>query len=203
MSAENDKKPSRRPLVLIALIALAPFVASYSAYYWLTPSKRVNYGDLLETSPAPALTGLRSDGTAFALADMRGKWLLLVVDQDVNDNACGDACRRALHATRQARTIQGREKDRVGRLLLQSTMQSTVAPLRSPDLATDHPDLAVAAATAEQIARLPIRAATIDKGVSIFLLDPRGNLVLRYPADPDIKRLANDLRRLLGASQIG
>ncbi len=74
---------------------------------------------------------------------------------------------------------------------------------RSPDLATDHPDLAVAAATAEQLARLPIRAATLDKGVSIFLLDPRGNLVLRYPADPDIKRLAKDLERLLRASRIG
>ena len=37
----------------------------------------------------------------------------------------------------------------------------------------------------------------------IILLDPRGNLVLRYGADPDIKRLAADLGRLLRASQIG
>jgi hypothetical protein len=40
-------------------------------------------------------------------------------------------------------------------------------------------------------------------GVAILLIDPRGNLVLRYGADPDIKRLANDLGRLLRTSQIG
>jgi hypothetical protein len=37
----------------------------------------------------------------------------------------------------------------------------------------------------------------------ILLLDPRGNLVLRYGPDPDIRRLANDLQRVLKASQIG
>ena len=38
---------------------------------------------------------------------------------------------------------------------------------------------------------------------NLYLLDPLGNLVLRYPADPDIKRLAKDLERLLRASRIG
>ena len=37
----------------------------------------------------------------------------------------------------------------------------------------------------------------------IYLIDPRGNLVLWYPEDPDIKGIANDLIRLLKASQIG
>ena len=36
-----------------------------------------------------------------------------------------------------------------------------------------------------------------------LLVDPLGNLILRYPADPDIKRMANDLDRLLRASRIG
>jgi hypothetical protein len=40
-------------------------------------------------------------------------------------------------------------------------------------------------------------------GAGILLLDPRGNLVLRYGSDPDIRRLANDLQRVLKASQIG
>jgi hypothetical protein len=35
------------------------------------------------------------------------------------------------------------------------------------------------------------------------LVDPRGNLVLSWPADPDIKRMAADLARLLRASSIG
>ena len=38
---------------------------------------------------------------------------------------------------------------------------------------------------------------------NIFLIDPLGNIVLRYPADPDIRRMAKDLERLLRASRIG
>jgi len=38
---------------------------------------------------------------------------------------------------------------------------------------------------------------------NIYLIDPLGNIVLRYPADPDIKRMAKDLERLLRASRIG
>ena len=48
--------------------------------------------------------------------------------------------------------------------------------------------------------RLPI---DVGSRAAILLLDPRGNLVLRYGDDPDAERLAKDLRRLLHASQIG
>lgn len=189
---------------MMALIALAPVVASYAAYYWLTPSKRVNYGELLDTVAAPDITGAQSNGKPFALADMRGKWLLVVVA----DRACADSCRRTLHATRQARTIQGREQDRVARALLQPIGVGAW----TADLDTEHADLVVAAVSTEQLARLPPRvpagpgdglAADANERVGVLLLDPRGNLVLRYPADPDIKRLANDLKRLLSTSQIG
>jgi len=40
-------------------------------------------------------------------------------------------------------------------------------------------------------------------GERIHLVDPRGNLVLAWPADPDIKAMAQDLKKLLRASQIG
>jgi len=45
--------------------------------------------------------------------------------------------------------------------------------------------------------------AFIDPPQDIYLIDPLGNVVLRYPVDPDIKRMAKDLERLLRASRIG
>jgi hypothetical protein len=36
-----------------------------------------------------------------------------------------------------------------------------------------------------------------------YLVDPLGNLVLRYPEDPDVKGMAKDIGRLLKASRIG
>lgn len=192
MAEQRGKPGGRRTLLLIVAIGLAPIVASYAAYYWLTPSKRLNYGELLETAPAPIVTGKDADGKAFSLIDLRGKWVLLIASRD----GCADDCARALYATRQARTIQGREQDRVVRLLL----QPLAAPALPQELAAAHPGLVVVGSDQRALEQLPVGPSA---AAGVLLLDPRGNLVLRYGADPDIRGLANDLQRVLKASQIG
>ncbi len=182
------RRAARRTLILLALVCAAPVVASYVAYYWLRPAARVNYGEL-EARPAPAIVGSTRDGASWRLASMQGRWLLLVV----TDAACDPMCERALYATRQARTIQGREQDRIARVLLQP---AGVAPPPEALLA-QHPGLTVAQGDPRQWAPL------LDDGKRIYVLDPLGNLVLRYSADPDIRRLSKDLERLLKASRIG
>src|SRR5271169_1036622 len=193
-SAGPSPRPprGRRMLLLLALVALAPIVAAYVAYYGFAPTKRVNYGKLLEPGPAPAIAGKYADGRPFALGELRGKWLLLVV----SGTDCGEGCRRALHATRVARTIQGREQDRVVRAWL----QPATAPPPPAELLAWESGLVAASAAPNELTELPI-----DQGgaASILLLDPHGNMVLRYGDDPDIERLAKDLQRLLRASQIG
>jgi hypothetical protein len=186
------KGKGRRTLLLLALVALAPVVASYVTYYWFVPDKRVNYGELLSPEPAPPVAGARLDGSPFALSSLQGQWVMLIV----TGADCTDACGRALYATRQARTIQGREQDRVVRAWLRPT--GAAAP--SPEMRESQPGLLIASAAQAELARLPLAAGGAP---TILLLDPRGNLVLRYGADPDIKRLAADLGRLLRASQIG
>lgn len=192
MARHQAKSGGRRTLLLIVAIGLAPIVASYAAYYWFTPSARVNYGELLETAPAPIVIGTNSDGKAFSLTDLRGKWVLLIARR----GGCSDDCARALYATRQARTIQGREQDRVVRLLL----QPLPAPASPQELAAADPGLLVVSIEPHALEQLPLGESA---AAGILLLDPRGNLVLRYGPDPDIRRLANDLQRVLKASQIG
>jgi cytochrome oxidase Cu insertion factor (SCO1/SenC/PrrC family) len=184
---ERVRRRTRRTLLLIAAIGVAPVVASYATYYFWPRETQVNYGALLAT-PAPGIEGVRSDGRPFQLADLHGRWVLAMAAP----GACDTACDRMLYATRQARTIQGREMDRVVRLWL----VTDAAPL-PPTLATNHPELDVVRVTPQVAARLP------SEGARIYLIDPRGNLVLTWPADPDIKALAKDLERLLRASQIG
>ena len=191
--AQHPVRPSgRRTLLLIVAIGLAPIIASYAAYYWFTPSKRINYGELLETAPAPVVAGREADGKAFSLTALRGKWVLLIASR----GSCSDDCVRALYATRQARTIQGREQDRVVRVLL----QPLTAPTLAPELAAAHPGLLAARVDQAALEQLPLGTSAVD---GVLLLDPRGNLVLRYGPDPDIRGLAGDLQRLLKASQIG
>jgi hypothetical protein len=168
-------------------------VASYIAYFWLRPSARVNYGELLGPVSAPDIRGARLDGSSFRLSDLHGRWVLLMADGE----NCDSNCERKLYATRQARTMQGREQERVVRVRLQPES----APPPSPELTARNPGMAWVRGDPRQWASLAPERESVAAG--IYLIDPLGNLVLRYPADPDIKRLADDLERLLRASRIG
>jgi len=46
-------------------------------------------------------------------------------------------------------------------------------------------------------------AAEGDVKQYIYMIDPLGNVMMRWPANPDIKRMFKDIERLLKASQIG
>lgn len=186
----NDAAPrrSRRPLIVIALVAIAPVVASYSAYYLFPREKLANYGELLATRPAPEVAGATLDGKPFRVGDLRGRWVLAVAAPA----ACAAACAQSLYATRQARTMQNQEMDRVVRVWL-VTGDGTPDPM----LLAQHSDLTIARV---EPAALAAWGAGPDR---IYLLDPLGNLVLAYRRDPDIKGVARDLTRLLKASRIG
>jgi hypothetical protein len=176
----------RRTLALLAAIAIAPVAASYAVYYFWPRDTSLNYGELL-ARPAPPIAGTGRDGRPMSLADLRGKWLVVIAAR----GGCDAACTQRLYATRQARTMQGRDQDRVVRVLL-------LAGDPVPDAAlAEHPGLEVARVAPAALAALPAGDARI------YLIDPLGNLVLAWPAEPDIKSLARDLGRLLRASRIG
>lgn len=183
--------PPRRSygtLWLVLAVCAAPMVASFAAYYLMPPRDAANYGELLATQPAPDLAGTRPDGTAWTLADERGHWVVLVAA----DSSCDDACATRLYATRQARTMQGKDMDRVARVWLLPDA-GTPPPARL----AEHPDLAVVRVDPRTADRLP------RGNGRIYLVDPLGNQVLSWPADPDIRRLAKDLSKLLRTSRIG
>ena len=178
----------KRTLLLIAAVTVAPVIASYAAYYLFPRSPAVNYGTLLPTAPIEGIEGTRPDGSRFRLEDLRGRWVLLALGR----GDCGAPCERRLYATRQARTMQGREQERVVRAWL---IAGEAAPPAA--LLAQHPELVVVRVPEAVPARFPGGAD------ALYLLDPLGNLVLRYPDDPDIKGVARDLTRLLKASRIG
>jgi hypothetical protein len=178
----------RRIVFLIAALALAPIVAAYVVYYLFPRQPAANYGTLLATVPAPQIAGTRADGSAFRLDDLHGRWVLL---WGAPGN-CGPSCDKALYATRQARTMQGKDQERIVRAWL---VVGDAMP--APALLAQHPDLVVARVAASALDPLPGGSG------SLYVIDPLGNLVLRYPVDPDIRGIANDLTRLLKASRIG
>jgi hypothetical protein len=185
-ATDGRPRSGRRTLVLIALVAIAPFGASYVAYYAFPRDRQTNYGELLPTGPAPDVGAVRPDGTPYRLA--HGKWLLVFAA----GGACDALCNATLYASRQARTMQNREMNRVERVWL---VTDGVSP--APALLAEHPDLTVLQAP-------PAGLAPFGAGADrLYLVDPLGNLVLAYPREPDVKGLAKDVERLLKASRIG
>jgi hypothetical protein len=174
-------------VLLIAVIAVAPVILSYLAYYALPRDSRANYGTLL-ARPFHDVAGTTLDGKPLSTRDLRGRWIVLFA----GGGACDAACTSALYASRQARTIQNAERERVQRLWL---IPDAGAP--PPRVLDEHPDLAIARVGAGADPALP------EGSDRIYLIDPLGNLVLAWPADPDIKAMAKDLTRLLRASRIG
>ena len=179
----------RRTILLVAAACLAPVLASYVVYFFYPRSAEINYGTLLKTAPAPPIEGLQNDGASFRLADLRGRWVLVAAGA-----GCDAGCERTLYAMRQAHTMQGKERERVVRVWLDT---GGGEPSPSRELRTQHPGLVVARVPASARASLPGARS------GIWLIDPIGNLVLSYPGDPDIKGLAQDIARLLQASRIG
>ena len=173
---------------MIAALALAPIVAAYVVYYLFPRQPAANYGTLLPTAPAPQIAGTRADGSPFRLADLHGRWVLM---WGAPGN-CSSACDKVLYASRQARTMQGKDQERIVRAWL---VVGDAMPV--PTLLAQHPDLLVVRVPDTGLAPLPGRAG------ALYVIDPLGNLVLRYPDDPDIRGIASDLTRLLKASRVG
>lgn len=183
---------SRRTLWLVAAVCIAPFVASFAAYYFYQPGGRVNYGELMADRQLPAVALKLVDGDVFSLQQLRGKWLFVTVD----DAACDAYCEKKLWQIRQVRKTQGKYPERIERVWL-----VTGGGQPAPRLRTEYEGTwMVDAAGSAVLDALPYAGARIDH---IYLVDPLGNLVLRYPRDADPSRMRKDLERLLKVSRIG
>lgn len=185
-------------LLVIALFAL-PLALAIGLFGQWRPGASAEHGELLSPVRAlPPLVADAADGTPFAPAFLHGRWTLVHV---APAGDCPALCRDALWRLRQVRLATGRDIDRVQRLVLFAAV---------PDAATrawlerEHPGLTIAVADAANRSGFtdgwsePGRA-----GGWIYLVDPHGNLVLRYAADGDAGGVLKDLTRLLKLSQIG
>ena len=156
-----------KKLILIALVCAAPLVLGTLAYVY-----RWSPGELSnygELLPPRPVSGVE-----------RGKWVLVVLDAA----ACDAYCERKLYTIRQLQRAMGKNMDRVERLWvitdggkpraqilpgIEGTRLAAFTPAEFPGNARDH----------------------------IYLVDPQGNLMMRFPRDPDPAKMIKDLERLL------
>ncbi|MBC7436829.1 MAG: hypothetical protein H7332_12255 [Bdellovibrionales bacterium] len=182
-------------MTAVMLICAAPVIASYFTYYVIRPEGRRNYGELINPQRSlPDLTATSVDGKAVNLRQLKGQWLLV----SVGGGACDKACRQHLYLQRQLRESLGKEKDRVDWLWL-VTDDAPVAPALVPALK----GATVLRVAQPELARWLEPANGQPLASHLYVIDPIGNWMMRFPAGLDLQDAAKakrDLERLLRAS---
>lgn len=185
-------RSGRWKMFAILLVCAAPVVASYFTYYVIRPEGRRNYGELVVSQPTlPAIDATDAQGRTVPLASLQGQWLLV----SVADSACDAACEKHLYLQRQLRETLGREKDRLDWVWLRTGATELREPLRAATAAATvlHVD---AAALAQWLK--PAAGHRLED--HLYVVDPQGHWMMRFPADIDAARAKRDLDRLLRAS---
>jgi hypothetical protein len=188
----------------VLLACAAPVIASYLAYFGVfRPDGRTNYGELIVPArPVPAGLGLADlRGGRVASTDLHGQWLFVVVA----GGACDAVCERHLWLQRQLHETLGREKNRVDKVWL----VDDVALPRGETLA------AIGAAPGAAAGLAPATVLRVDRAAlagwlapapgraledHLYIVDPRGDWMMRAPAEAEPAKLKRDLEKLLRAS---
>lgn len=182
-------------MIAVLLICASPVIASYFTYYVLRPEGRRNYGELLTPQrPLPAIATLDLNGKPGELRALKNQWLLI----SVASAACDAACQQRLYLQRQLRESLGKEKMRADWVWLVTDAAVVDAQLK-PALT----EATVLRVPADALAQWLPAATNQRLEDHLYVVDPLGNLMMRFPANMDAAGAAKakrDLDRLLSAS---
>lgn len=197
-AAESTRRRARLQFLALAAIFLGPVAVAAWMYYGshMVPGHHVNHGALMPPGtvlPSAALAtpagGRVEDGF------LRRRWSLVYLVGD----RCAEACKADLAELKKVRLAMDHERDRVQRVLLGH------APCCAADsIGGSDPDLTVGYLDGAEAAALSALLPTPGAGPrDVYVVDPLGNLVMRFPGEADRKGLIKDLDKLLRLSHIG
>ena len=195
LADEQRTRSGRWKMLLVMLVCAAPVVASYFTYYVVRPDARRSYGELIEPQrPIPSLTATDLSGQPVSLPTLQGQWLLV----SVAGGACDAKCEEHLYLQRQLRQGLGKDRDRMDWVWLVPDNVPVREPLKT----------AVAQATV-----LRVDSAQLAQWLSpepghalsdhLYVVDPMGHWMMRFPAGVDAAAAAKvrrDLDRLMRGS---
>jgi hypothetical protein len=187
----SEEKPSvnrrkgRLQLLLILLGVIGPMILAtgmYKLQFWV-PEGRSYHGELIGNGQTRADLGVKAE---------EERWQLLVTAP----KDCAVDCQQLVYLARQVQIGLGRDAGRASHAI------AAALPLSSDyeaKLTREYP----------QLQRYPLDLATFTQTMGnkaapqLWIIDPHGNLVLRYDPSVKGKDLLNDLRHLLKLSNIG
>lgn len=180
-----SRRRGRVQLLLIVLGVIGPMVLAtgmYKLQFWV-PEGRSYHGELIGNGQTRADLGVQAD---------EERWQMLVTAP----KDCAVDCQQLVYLARQIQIGLGRDAGRASHALAAA---QPVSADYDAKLSREYP----------QLQRYPLDASVFSKTTGdkatpqLWIIDPHGNLVLRYEPNVKGKDLLNDLRHLLKLSNIG
>jgi len=182
----SQRRRGRWQLILLLAVVIGPMVLASAMYQWRfwVPESRSYHGELIGNGQTLVDLGV--------VAGEQPRWQLLVTAPD----GCAADCQQLVFLARQIHIGLNRDASRAAHALA-----SALPPSADYDaqLRREYPQLGRAQLQLQAYQRIVDPGA----GAQLWIVDPHGNLVLRYDTGSKGKAILDDLRHLLKISQIG
>ncbi len=199
-----QRNKGRRDFVLLMAIFFTPIVIALVLYAnldkWQITSTS-NHGNLIQPPHRLQDVSLTDvQGESFRFSDLRDKWVLV----QLGEASCDKQCEERLYLVRQIRLAQGDNLHRVKRLYISTEGRPQPSLIRvmeqHPELEVVYGDKTVLKDVMEQFGHDIGQGKAIQ---SVYIVDPRGFLIMSYPEGFEAKGMIRDLTRLLKYAKAG
>jgi len=199
-NAIGDKKRNPYTVWFVVMAFIAPVALAYIMFFFVDVKSFINHGEILNPIVHIADFKLTNEkNEIIPKGELTYKWRLVsFVGKD-----CDDICEKRLYDTRQIHTSLGKNQHRLSRMFihLEPAGEALVKLI-----AESHEDVIHVNGSKQTI--IDTLGVNVSDGVGItndetYIMDPMGNVMMRFTQDQPNKEFLYDLKKLLKASQIG
>lgn len=208
--SDIESKPANNPIAakkrnpytvwFVVLSFVAPVALAYIMFFFVDVKSFVNHGEILNPIIHIRSFELKDENDEIiSEQELTYKWRLIsFVGKD-----CSQQCETRLFETRQIHTSLGKDQHRLIRMFVHL---EPAGESLSKLIAETHPNVTQVNGDAAVIINAlgdNVRENVSITNNEIYIMDPMGNVMMRFVQDQPNKDFLYDLKKLLKASQIG
>lgn len=196
MNVQHNK--NRIIILVIFAMSIIPFsIAWYLAKHPGEVKLGTNNGDLINPPISTSLVDFTGfDGFSIEnIKQLQGHWVLINL---IPVDECAESCQEGLYKTNQVTLMMGKDIARIRRLALSTNQTSLPLPAQWQADAR-----LLKALPSAQLRKSLTKISTTSVPGELLIMDPLGNLMMKYESGYDPYQVRNDLSKLLRISQIG
>jgi hypothetical protein len=186
---------NRLKLVFIASLFALPVMTAWLVFsnpQWLEGGETKNHGELISPAIPSKISDFVITSNDTNIDHLKGRWVLVHLDFNGNCNA---DCEKSVHMLKQLHTLLNKDSDRLERVYFDKSTVSNLSLTNDEKLTVLKWNDTNVVALKQLVQKL--------KDDDMLLIDPLGNIMMKYHHDADPYGIQKDFKLLFKASQIG